>query len=210
MTFLAADRCAEYTTTLGTGTLALGGRVAGYQTFISGVADGREIEYCILSGDADSWEVGRGLVTAGSPATLTRNPQASSSGGGLINLSGRSTVFLTAGARFLTNNITQTKTANYAIVAAESGARFNNIGAAGSIDLTLPAAADGLKFAFLVRTAQQIRVIAQAGERIAVGPTNSALAGNAASSTPFAFLELESHETAQWVASGLVGSWTVT
>jgi hypothetical protein len=65
-----ADLVRETTTTSGTGTYSLLGAKVGHQTFVSGVGSGNEVYYCART--ETLWEVGRGTVTSGSPATLTR------------------------------------------------------------------------------------------------------------------------------------------
>lgn len=208
---IVADRCAETTATTGTGTISLAGAVRQYQTLAQGVGSGNETDYCLMSGDGIAWEVGRGTVTGGSPGTLSRDiVYASSAAGGLIILSGTSTVFQTASARFLTRDRTSIKIADYGVLVAESGTIFNNIGATGTVNLTLPVAEKDLRYGFLVDASFELGVIAQAGESIAVGSTNSAAGGSAVSNIPFSFLSLGCHKAGQWVADRSVGAWTVT
>ena len=82
MTFQIANRVHETTTTKGTGTVDLGGAVAGAQTFITGIGTGNTTFYIIA--DDDDWEIGVGTVTAGSPNTLSRDTVLASSNGGLL------------------------------------------------------------------------------------------------------------------------------
>jgi len=84
MTLAIADRVQETSTTEGTGTLNLGGAVAGAQSFVDGVGSGNTTYY-LISDDTD-WEIGRGTVTAGTPDTLTRTSVlASSNAGSAVN-----------------------------------------------------------------------------------------------------------------------------
>ena len=54
-----------------------------------------------------------------------------------------------------------TKTADYTVVAADSGTFFNNLGAAGAVVFTLPTATDGLFFVFTAAVlAQNVTVTA--------------------------------------------------
>ncbi|MCF0055508.1 hypothetical protein [Dyadobacter sp. CY356] len=71
MTLKTADRVFETSTSTGTGALILAGPVAGFQSFIAGVGTGAKVPYTIIQGN--SWEIGIGTVTAGSPDTLARN-----------------------------------------------------------------------------------------------------------------------------------------
>ena len=98
MSMLAA-RVKETTTTTGTGTLSLGGAVAGYQTFVAGIGDLQPCYYTITEGN--NWEVGIGTVTDGTPDTLSRTTiLASSNAGAALNLAaGTKDVFVDAPAQ---------------------------------------------------------------------------------------------------------------
>jgi hypothetical protein len=104
---------------------------------------------------------------------------------------------------------TVTKTANYSVTAGDVAKHFNNIGAAGEVDFSLPAAAAGLNYCFLVDAAQIVKVVAAAGEKIAVGATNSAAGGNVTANTAYSEICLEAHKAAQWVVRSSTGAWTV-
>jgi len=87
------DRAKVSTTTTGTGTMDLGSAADGYQDF-SGLTSGKSVYYTITSA-SDSWEVGVGVYTSGSPSTLTRATILSSSNSGsAITLSGTSDVWI--------------------------------------------------------------------------------------------------------------------
>lgn len=98
MAFLTyADRVAETTTTTGTGTIQLGGAVDGkFRTFVAGAGSGNTVPYVMVHRTANEWEVGYGVVTSGSPDTLTRaGVYSSSNGGSAVNFSaGTKDVFL--------------------------------------------------------------------------------------------------------------------
>lgn len=90
------NRAKMTTATTGTGTLALGSAVDGFQSFAAaGVVSGDTVRYVIEEGDA--WEIGTGSYTAAGPS-LTRSPTESSAGGAAITLAGEAIVFLTASA----------------------------------------------------------------------------------------------------------------
>ena len=101
------------------------------------------------------------------------------------------------------------KTSAYPVVAADSGTHFDNIGAGGSVTFTLPAAAAGLNYCFLVSAAQTVVVTVQTGEKIAVGLTNSAASGNITATAAFSEACVEAHAASQWVARAVTGTWTV-
>lgn len=93
MALVLADRVQETTTTTGTGSLTLGGAVAGYQSFTV-VGNGNTCYYTIVNNSA--WEVGIGTYSTTGP-TLARTTVLSNSSGNTspITLSGSSSVFLT-------------------------------------------------------------------------------------------------------------------
>ena len=76
MAFVVADRVNESTTTTGTGSYALGGAVAGFQTFSAAVSNGDTLYYAAT--DDDDYEVGLGTY-ASSGNTLARTTVFSSS-----------------------------------------------------------------------------------------------------------------------------------
>lgn len=68
----------------------------------------------------------------------------------------------------------QTKTANYTIVAGDNFTLFDNTGAGGEVDLTLPAIANGYMFAARAQAAQVIKFIsAEGGNIVGTAATNS-------------------------------------
>ena len=89
MALVLLDRVKESTSTVGTGSIALGGAAAGYQAF-SAIGNGNTCYYAISSNGAE-WEVGIGTYTS-SGNTLSRDTILSSSNGGSI-------VPLSAGAK---------------------------------------------------------------------------------------------------------------
>jgi hypothetical protein len=93
MALVVYDRVQETTATTGTGTITLGGAVAGFQSFAV-VGNGNTTFYCILNGS--NWEVGIGTYSTAGP-TLARTTVLSNSLGTTspINLVGDSTVFVT-------------------------------------------------------------------------------------------------------------------
>jgi hypothetical protein len=73
----------------------------------------------------------------------------------------------------------QTKTANYSIVAADNYSNFDNTGATGEVDFTLPTIAAGYYFSFRAVAAQTLKIISNEGTNI--------VAFNNASATSIAF-----------------------
>jgi len=95
MALIVKDRVQEISTTVGTGTLTLGGAVLGYQSFAA-IGNGNTTYYTIFDPAAYDWEVGIGTYTS-SGTTLSRDTVLSSSNGGsLVSFaSGTKNVFCT-------------------------------------------------------------------------------------------------------------------
>lgn len=93
MPLVVKDRVLETTSSTGTGTITLGGAVAGYQSF-SVIGNGNTTYYSIVGGT--EWEVGLGTYTS-SGTTLSRDTVLeSSNGNALVNFSaGTKNVFVT-------------------------------------------------------------------------------------------------------------------
>jgi hypothetical protein len=82
MALVVKDRVQEITTTTGTGTLTLGGAVAGFQTFAI-IGNGNTTYYAIVDPTTGEWEVGVGTYTA-SGTTLSRTIVFESSNAGSL------------------------------------------------------------------------------------------------------------------------------
>lgn len=80
---MLGDRIRETTSTTGLGTISLGGASTGYKTFVQGIGSGNTAVF--LETDGTTWEIWRGVVTAGSPDTLTKVTLIDSSTGSAIN-----------------------------------------------------------------------------------------------------------------------------
>lgn len=96
MALVVYDRVQETTSTTGTGSVTLGGAVAGFQSFAV-VGDGNTTFYTIVNGN--QWEVGLGTYSTSGP-TLDRTTIYANSNGNTspITLSGSSLVFVTYAA----------------------------------------------------------------------------------------------------------------
>lgn len=69
-----------------------------------------------------------------------------------------------------------TKTANYSIVASDNYTMFDNTGAAGEVDLTLPTIANGYLFALRAQVAQVFKFISNEGANVVgTSATNSSV-----------------------------------
>jgi len=78
MALVINDRVKETTTTTGTGAVALGGAVTGFETFAAGIGNSNTVYYCIAHQDQSEFEVGLGTLD-GDSSDLTRTTVISSS-----------------------------------------------------------------------------------------------------------------------------------
>jgi hypothetical protein len=100
----ACARC--LTTTTGTGTYALGNTPAGYlDPFTAGMASGDRSTWRCESEDGATWEHFEGVLTAGSPSTISRARIIKTSSGGT------SAISWPAGTKRITNVISPDRTA---------------------------------------------------------------------------------------------------
>lgn len=105
MPYVVADRVKETSTSTGTGAFTLAGAVTGFRTFSSAIGNGNNTTYVITNATGSEWEVGYGLVTAG---TLTRVAVFSSSNANnTVNFSaGTKSVFVSMSANPVGSNTT--------------------------------------------------------------------------------------------------------
>ena len=81
-------RVKETTTTTGSGALSLSGAPSGFNTFVSEIGSGNQVNYWLFDASGTSWECGVGTVTSGLPNTLARTTIIrSSNANAAINLS---------------------------------------------------------------------------------------------------------------------------
>ena len=78
MALVINDRVKETTTTTGTGAVALGGAVTGFETFAAGIGNSNTTYYAIVHQTANEFEVGLGTLD-GDSSDLTRTTVISSS-----------------------------------------------------------------------------------------------------------------------------------
>jgi hypothetical protein len=101
------------------------------------------------------------------------------------------------------------KTADYTVLAGDSGKDFNNSGTGADIVLSLPAAVPALVYAAAVHAAFYIKFLAFGTNTISVGSDNSAAGGYVRSNSTYSYIELRCHVAGQWVAATMVGSWGI-
>ena len=78
MALVVNDRVKVTSTTTGTGAMALGAAVTGFETFAVGIGNNNTTYYCIFNQGTSEFEVGLGTLD-GSSANLTRTTVISSS-----------------------------------------------------------------------------------------------------------------------------------
>lgn len=97
------------------------------------------------------------------------------------------------------------------IVATESLYVYTNEGATAENYHTLPTAAAGLEFTFIVQDTDGIRITASTGDTIRpiAGTAASATGGFIRCATAGAFIRLQAINATEWIATGSAGVWTI-
>jgi hypothetical protein len=161
--------------------------------------------------------IGRSANSAGDPADI-----AAASDGDVLRRSGTTLGFGAVAQSSVTNLTTDlaakagivltitAQTSNTTLVAGDSSKIYNNAGAAGEVQITLPTASAGLVFGFRVMAAQFLRVISAAGDQIRLMDQASATAGYIRANVVGAVLQLEAQDATTWLVTyGLGGPWTI-
>jgi len=95
------------------------------------------------------------------------------------------------------------------LTAGESGKLFTNEGVGALNCHTLPTAVAGYNYTFVVQDANGIKVTAAAADTIRVGGVVSKAAGYVTSTTVGDSLTIASINATEWVATSIIGTWTV-
>jgi hypothetical protein len=95
------------------------------------------------------------------------------------------------------------------LTAAESRTVLTNQGATAQNYHTLPTAAAGYEFVFVVQDSDGVRVVASAGDTIRDLATVSAAAGFIQSTTVGSVIRLISINATEWFVAAKVGTWTI-
>lgn len=104
----------------------------------------------------------------------------------------------------------QVKTADYTVLASESGDVFDTTGAAAAVTFAMPAAVAGMKYRFRVGAAQELRIDPDGTETISLPSTGVAgaagkyLTANAAGES----VSIECVTGGTWTVFGYTGTWT--
>jgi len=104
--------------------------------------------------------------------------------------------------------VVTSKTAGYAVLAADSYKDFDNNGAAGSVTFTLPASTVGLAYGFAVMEAQNLVVDAPGGVTIYLGALSTTAGGTITSNEVGSYLFIKCRSATEWIVQSSMGSWT--
>ena len=144
-------------------------------------------------------------VTTFSAGTTGFTPSTATSGA--ITLAG--TLAVTNGGTGVTGfGVVTSKTASYAVLAADSYLDFDNNGAAGSVTFTLPASTVGLAYGFAVMEAQDLVIDAPGGVTIYLGEISTTAGGTITSNAVGSYLFIKCRSATEWLAQSSLGSWT--
>lgn len=111
---------------------------------------------------------------------------------------------------FQGNIINNAKTADYTLVALDSGSLFNNAGASAAVKFTLPAVTSGYHYWIRVDAAQNVQVVPVGSDIIRMGGQSSLVLSNINSTLIGATVHLVADSTANvWWAVDEARSWQV-
>lgn len=100
------------------------------------------------------------------------------------------------------------KTADYECTAADSGKVVTNAGAGGTVAITLPTAAAGYRFTFILMAAQELRITPAAGDAIKIGTSAGAAAEYFVADAVGETVTIVSVDATNWVATSYIGTWS--
>lgn len=98
----------------------------------------------------------------------------------------------------------------YSVLTTDVGKVFTNEGSTASVTFSLPTAASGLIYTFIVQDADGIVVDADTGDTIRLSTQVSASSGNATSTAIGSVLTLVAINATEWIATTIRGTWVVT
>lgn len=100
---------------------------------------------------------------------------------------------------------TSDKTANYTVLTSDSGKVFTNNGATGFVTFTLPAAAAGYEYTFIVADAYGV-IVAPAGDDT-ICYNGSTFTLGVGSAGTYQVLKIVSISATEWVVTSVIGGW---
>jgi hypothetical protein len=165
----------------------------------------------------------RGGITVGTNLTITSTGVLSAVGGALpiasvstlggiivgTNLTITSTGVLSATGGSGSPITVGDYTSSTGLTSGQTLRICTNNGASGEVTLTLPTAAAALKFTFVVRANQYLRIQANTGDTIRNAGTVSASAGYFRNNVIGSVLTIMAVDTTEWVTEAIIGTWLV-
>lgn len=104
----------------------------------------------------------------------------------------------------------QAKTSGTSLAATETGKIITNEGASALLSDTLPTAAAGMRFTYIVQDSDGIRVNANTGDTIRIAGDVTASAGHIDSTAIGDSITLVSINATEWIATSVSGTWSLT
>lgn len=105
------------------------------------------------------------------------------------------------------NNIS---TLPYPIQAIDSKTTYTNEGATAKAYFSLPPAAAGLEYTFIVEDSDGLRFVAQTGQTIRSNTSVSGSGGLAESTTVGSVMTIRAINATEWISVSTIGTWTIT
>lgn len=107
------------------------------------------------------------------------------------------------------NRTTINYTSDQTLTADQSGRTITNLGASGTVILTLPTAVAGLQFTVIVAAAQTVVVDVGGSVKIGIDEMESTAGGNASANSPYSSVTLKALSATLWAAIARTGTWTL-
>lgn len=104
--------------------------------------------------------------------------------------------------------VVTSKTASYAVLAADSYKDFDNNGASGTVTFTLPTASVGLTYGFAVMEAFNLVIQAPGGVTIYLGEISTTAGGTITSNAVGSYLFIKCRSATEWIVQSSMGTWT--
>ncbi len=166
----------------------------------------------MISGDGSLNSVLVGLFRSALIDGSVQFSDSTSQGGAGFSFFSDNGTAVTVYARIVRQRMVQaSKTGNYSVVVADTGTAFDNVGAAGTVVFTLPAATVGQTYTFNKVVGQILTITPQAGDTIRFnGLTKAAGASvstNANTGTDWQSCTLMCFQAGFWIATSAVGTW---
>jgi hypothetical protein len=177
-----------------------------------GGTDTMAVDAAAGTGSLRTLGTGATNACAGNDGRLTdaRTPTAHNLAGGEHNADTLSNLDGKVSDYNLGSPVTAQASTPITLNATDSGKLYTNEGCAAEIVFTLPTAAAGLEFTFVVQDILGIKVTAAAGDTIRVAGSVSLAAGTIDAATAGDTVKIKAINATEWIALFYIGTWTVT